>query len=59
MSIKNPQLAGFLSTQNRSSFLYVQASPAWLYDCPHHLSPLYIVEQCSDKIRGNYLYTVT
>ena len=28
MSVKNPQLAGFLLTQNRSSFLYVEGSTA-------------------------------
>ena len=35
MSVKNPQLAGFLLTGNRSNFLYVEGSTAWLYDCPH------------------------
>ena len=53
MSVKNPQLAGFLLKQNRSNFLYVEGSTAWLHDCPHHLSPLYIAEQCYDKIPGN------
>ena len=28
MSVKNPQLAGFLSTQNRSNFLHVEGSTA-------------------------------
>ena len=41
MSVKNPQLAGFLLTGNRSNFLYVEGSTAWLYDCPHFISPLY------------------
>ena len=41
MSVRNPQLAGFLLTGNRSNFLYVEVSTAWLYDCPHFLSPLY------------------
>ena len=58
MSVKNPQLAGFLLTQNRSNFLYVEGSTAWLYDCPHHLSPLYIADQCYDNIPVNYLDTV-
>ena len=58
MSVKNPQLAGFLLTQNRSNFLYVEGSTAWLYDCPHHLSPLYIADQCYDKIPVKYLDTV-
>ena len=55
---KNPQLAGFLLTQNRSNFLYVEGSTAWLYDCPHHLSPLCIAEQCYGKIPVNSLDTV-
>ena len=58
MSVKKPQLAGFLLTQNRSNFLCVEGSTAWLYDCPYHLSPLYIAEQCYDKIPVNYLDTV-
>ena len=44
MSVQNPQLAGFLLTGNRSNFLYVEGSTAWLYDCPHFLSPLYITD---------------
>ena len=58
MSVINPHLAGFLLTQNRSKFPYVESSTAWLFDCPLHLSPLYIAEQCYDKIPGNYLDTV-
>ena len=58
MSVKNQHLAGFLLTQKRSNFLYIEGSTAWLYDCPHHLSPLYIAEQCYDKIPVNYLDTV-
>ena len=30
MSVKNPQSAGFLLTGNRSNFLYVEGSTAWL-----------------------------
>ena len=41
MSVRNPQLAGFLVTGNRNNFLYVEGSTAWLYDCPHFLSLLY------------------
>ena len=44
MSVKNPQLAGFLLTQNRSNFLYVEGSTTWLYDCLHHLSPSNVAE---------------
>ena len=50
MSVQNPQLAGFLLTGNRSNFLYVEGSTAWLYDCPHFLSPLYIADRCCDRI---------
>ena len=50
MSVQNPQLAGFLLTGNRSNFLYVEGSTAWLYDCPHFLSPLYIADRCFDRI---------
>ena len=50
MSVKNPQLAGFLLTGNRSNFLYVEESTAWLYDCPHFISPLYKADKCFDRI---------
>ena len=50
MSVQNPQLAGFLLTGNRSNFLYVEGSTAWLYDCPHFLSPLYKAGRCFDRI---------
>ena len=50
MSVQNPQLAGFLLTGNRSNFLYVEGSTAWLYDCPHFLSPLYKADRCFDRI---------
>ena len=56
-SVKNPQLAGFLVTQN-SNFLHVKGSTAWLYDCPHHLSPSYIAEQSYDKFPVNFLDNV-
>ena len=46
MSVQNPQLAGFLLTGSRSNFLYVEGSTAWLYDCPHFLSPLYKADRC-------------
>ena len=49
MSVQNPQLAGFLLTGNRSNFLYVEGSTAWLYDCPHFLSPLYKADRCFDR----------
>ena len=50
MSVQNPQLAGFLLTGNRSNFLYVEGSSAWLFDCPHFLSPLYKADRCFDRI---------
>ena len=50
MSVQNPQFAGFLLTGIRSNFLYVEGSTAWLYDCPHFLSPLYKADRCFDRI---------
>ena len=50
MSVQNPQLAGFLLTGNRSNFLYVEGSTAWLFDCPHFLFPLYKADRCFDRI---------
>ena len=50
MSVQIPQLAGFLLTGNRSNILYVEGSTAWLYDCPHHLSPLYKADRRFDRI---------
>ena len=50
MSVQNPQLAGFLLTGYRSNFLYVEGSTAWLYDCPHFLSPFYKADRCFDRI---------
>ena len=44
LSVKKLQLAGFILTQNRSNFQYVEGSTAWLNDCPHHRSQLYINE---------------
>ena len=50
MSVQNPQLVGFLLSGNRSNFLYVEGSTAWLYDCPHFLSPLYKADRCFDRL---------
>ena len=46
---KNSQLPGFVLSQNRNKFLHVGVSTAWLCDCPHQLSPLYVAEQSYDK----------
>ena len=58
MSVQNPQFAGFLLTGNRSNFLYVEGSKAWLYDCPHFLSPLYKTDRCFDRIPIPYKDTL-
>ena len=57
-SIKKPQLAGFVLTGNRSNFLYVEGSTAWLYDCPHFKSPLYKADKCFDRIPIHYRETI-
>ena len=54
MSVKNPQLAGFLLTRSRSNFLYVDGSTACLYDCLHFISPLYRTDKCFDRIPIHY-----
>ena len=54
MSVKNPQLVGFLLTGNRSNFPKVEGSTAWLYDCPHFISPLYKADKCFDRIPIHY-----
>ena len=58
MSVQNPQLAGFLLTGNRSNFLYVEGSMAWLYDCPPFLSPLNKADCCFDRISTHYKDTL-
>ena len=58
MSVQNPQLAGFASTGNRSIFLYVQGSIAWLFDCPHFLSLLYKADRCFDRIHIHFKDTL-
>ena len=58
MSVQNHQLAGFLLTGNRSNFLYVESSNAWLYDCPHFLSPLYKADRCFDRIPIHFKNTL-
>ena len=49
MSVKNPQLAGYLLTANRSNFPYVEGSTAWLYDCTFFSLP-YEGDNCFDRI---------
>ena len=58
ISVKNTQLAGFLLTGNRSNFLYVEGSTAWLYDCPQFISPLYKADKCFDGIPIHYGETI-
>ena len=50
MSVQNPQLACFLLTGNRSNFLYVEGSTAWLYARLQFLSRLYKADRCFDRI---------
>ena len=58
MSVKNPQLAGFLLTGNRSNFLYVEGSTAWLYGCSHSISPLFKADKCFDRFPIHYRKTI-
>ena len=54
MSVQTPRLAGLLLKGNQSNFLYVEGSTAWLYDCPHFLSPLYKADRCFERIPIQY-----
>ena len=58
MSVQNPQLAGIPLTGDRSNFLYVAGSTAWLYDCPHFLSLLYKADCCFDRNPIHYKDTL-
>ena len=59
MSVKNPQLAGFLLTGNRSNFFHVEGSTVWLYDCPNFISPLYKADKCFDRETIMYVDPIT
>ena len=55
----NPYMAGFLLTGNRSNFVHIEGASLWLYECQHHLSPLYTNNnKCFDKIPIFYQDTV-
>ena len=56
--VQNPQLAGSLLTGNRSNFLHVEGSSAWLYACPHFLSPLYKTDRCFVRIPLHFKETL-
>ena len=58
MSVKNPQLAGYLLNGIRSNLLYVEDSTTWTHDCPHFLPPVYEPDKCFDPIRIYYKNTV-
>ena len=49
LSLENPRHAGYMLTGNRSMFLEIDGSLAWLY-CPQVRSPLHTLNQCYDKI---------
>ena len=50
MSVQNLQIAEFLLTGNRSNFLYVECSTAWIRDCPLFFSPVFKADRCFDCI---------
>ena len=58
MSVENAQLGDYILTENRSNFLFLEGSTAWLKDCPQFPSPLYGVKKCFDRIAINYEYSV-
>ena len=58
MPVQNPQLANYFSIGDRSNYLYVESSTAWLYDCPKYLLPLHGADECFDCIPVYYQDTV-
>ena len=50
ISAQYPQLAGYILTGARCSFLYVEGFTVCLYDCPQFHSPLYGADKGSDCI---------
>ena len=50
LSMEHPRLAGYLLTGNRSIFVSIDGSHAWLYYCPQMRSPPHVINQCYDKI---------
>ena len=50
LALENTRLAGYMQTGNRSTFLDNDGSVAWLYPCPIILSPLGVLDECSDRI---------
>ena len=50
LPLKNPRLAGYMLTGNRSMFLETDGSLAWLYHCPLVHSRLHTMNQCYDRI---------
>ena len=50
LALKNPRLAGYILTGNRSMFLETDGSLAWLNHCPMVHSPLHTMNQCYDRL---------
>ena len=44
----NPSTCWLPLNGNRSNFLNVEGSTAWLYDCSHFPSPLFKADRCFD-----------
>ena len=50
ISNKNPRLAGYTLTRNRSMFIKTNGNVAWLYNCPELHSPLQILNKFYNRI---------
>ena len=44
--------------RTKSIFYFIEGSTAWLYDCPHFLSPLYKADRCFDRKPIHYKSTL-
>ena len=50
MSVQNPHFPGYFFNGNSSNLFCLEGAAAWLYNCPHFLSPLYEVGEFFDCI---------
>ena len=57
-SEQNSRIDGYMLTPNRSTFLYLEVSTAWLYDCCAFPSPLFEVDKSFDGLPKNHQDTV-
>ena len=50
LAMQNNRLAGYMITGNRSAFLETDGNVAFIYHCPKFLSPIRVLDRCTDRI---------